>query len=630
MIDVSANPLAVYPGSTPNPSCVANPAGTQVSTRSQEQRQGVGAGSQCRVRTCEQQRIVYLCPGGVPPVAGPWTDISCDSWATWSCGDPIGECRASPVSTSTELRSESTSITFTSGLFAGQCAERECDEERTRYECLPPQAALHDPWLPTGTCTSWRFTVCSVQPPSVCGTTDIQTRSCPSDSVVSQTRSRPLVTDGDPCLWGSWSDWSPECPAVVCVPPLERETQACPDSSNVEQSRERAQVEQTGSCRWQAWSAWTPACPAPIVCLGSETETSPCPTDSSVERTRTRDRMLIGASCGFGPWSAWSGTCPAIPVCDRTERDTQACASDPMVQQSRARTERLQGNVCVWNAWSVWAPQSCPVVVPDCDRTERETQACVINPTVQQSRVRTERLQGDVCVWNAWSVWTPQSCPVVVLACDRSETETQVCESDPTVQQNRARTERLEGNSCVWNAWSEWDPSCPLSDVQSQSAPVVRCTNTRLFRGHPSNPQDGAAYGCDLSWNSVPGATGYWIQVSVPNIVGQGIFSVWYCGDPWLDDIYGCYRKSRDIFHHNYRGHHAPFGDIGNVTSFVRAPLYSSHSNSRFDAVYKYRVRAYSPDSEGSWSSPVGAAPGDRMSVCMAAGYKEKLCRRRL
>ena len=363
-VGAQASPLAVYPGATSDPDCLANPVSTDTQTRvHQERRDGV-PGEQCGVRSCDQERNVHICAAGAPPLMEPWTDVSCGPWDEWPCGDDDAECRVNPVSTSTETRWVPESVQRSDG----RCNLRECEETRTRYECAPPQGPLYDPWAPTGTCGAPTIGDCVTQPPPQCGSLDTEGRVCPTNPNARQTRSRPLLVDGDPCVWGTWSGWSPVCPPLTCTPPSEVQTRVCaspPAPPSTTQERTRVQSAQGGSCRWDAWSVWSD-CPTLPVCPSPATETRSCATDPLVQQTRTRTSGHVGAVCQWGPWSAWAPDCPAPPPsCHRTQSQTQVCPDDATVIQTRSRAERPDGDACVWNAWSDWTPD-CPAPPAQC------------------------------------------------------------------------------------------------------------------------------------------------------------------------------------------------------------------------------------------------------------------------
>ena len=417
---VSATPLQVYPGATPDPTCIDNPAGTLTQTRTETEREEGLPGGECRERTCDQERTIYTCPGGAPPIAGPWSNTSCTPWRAWTCGDPEDECRASPVSTSTETRSVTESIEIRTGTYAGQCITRKCDESRVCYECEPPQPDFCDPWEATGTCGPWSPPEpCEEPPPPQCPQSQTEERTCPAPSGAVQTRSRTLVADGDPCVWGAWSDWAPECPPVECDPPSETERRACTTDPAVEQSRTRLQTSGGSICEWQAWSEWAPECPDFPPCPEPEVEQRSCGDSLDTLQTRSRTSSRVGLTCVWSDWTKWAPECPEKPPeCDRVELETNVCESDATVVQTRVRTERPEGGICVWNDWSVWAP-ACPDPDPSCSvHRQTRVQPCsgrayglgYVEPSFDEIRIRPATLSDDgVCEWGGWGPWRPAS-----------------------------------------------------------------------------------------------------------------------------------------------------------------------------------------------------------------------------
>ena len=370
-----ATPLAVYPGAGSNPSCVANPVGTTTETGTEEERDDGAPGAVCRARTCDRERTIYTCPGGAPPVAGAWSTVACDPWRTWTCGNTEEECRANPVSTSTQTRWVERSTPIQSGPDAGQCLTRECEEAREHYECTPPQADLYGSWALTGTCRPWRPpAACATPTPALCPASETEQRACPGASGDIQTRTRALLADGSPCVWDAWSAWTPACPAPVCTPPSETERRACTTDPTVEQTRTRLQTAASGACAWEAWSPWTPACPATACTPPSETERRACASNPVVEQTRTRLQTAAGGVCAWEPWSPWTPDCPATACTPPSETERRACASNPAVEQTRTRLQTAAGGVCAWEPWSAWTPD-CPTQLtpPDPPNPTRDT-----------------------------------------------------------------------------------------------------------------------------------------------------------------------------------------------------------------------------------------------------------------
>ena len=176
-----------------------------------------------------------------------------------------------------------------------------------------------------------------------------------------------------------------------------------------------------------------------------------CPDGTTVPNGQT----CPGVPCPDGTSVPNGQTCPVVSCPDGTAvPNGQTC---PVVQCLDGTTvpngQTCPGVPCP-DGTTVPNGQTCPV---PCPTPESEQQACVTDPSVEQSRTRDSQSVAGVCTWQPWSEWSPD-CPV---GCPAPESEQQACPLDASVEQSRTRDSQPVSGVCTWQPWSEWSPDCP-------------------------------------------------------------------------------------------------------------------------------------------------------------------------
>ena len=306
------------------------------------------------------------------------------------------------LETTPPVRTETRTATDTDERTPGACRTRACTESRDIADCPDGTDDIVGAWIQNA-CSAWTDIECEA-PPIECPMpeSDARNHDCPGQTELRQLRNRQPVIEGDTCVLGEWTEWSPPCSSTDVCPTRDTDTRACAGDPNAEQTRARTSSEVNGTCTWGAWAQWTPACP-PVPCPEPETEARACATDASIEQARERTSSAVNSACTWGAWSGWTPACPPIP-CPEPETEARACATDASIEQARERTSSAVNSACTWGAWSGWTP-ACPPI--PCPEPETEARACASNASIEQTRERTSSLVNNACAWDAWTDWAP-------------------------------------------------------------------------------------------------------------------------------------------------------------------------------------------------------------------------------